>query len=113
LVGFARRYAAGNLNGVLYAAVALPAGTSADFWQDDAIPNRTLLGEVRVINGHRCEVHVQPTALQFSDGRIDDGSFHEPPQLYINDTGLTTTQARELAATLIEVADEVDGWVTR
>jgi hypothetical protein len=27
--------------------------------------------------------------------------------------GLTSVQARELAVTLIEAADELDGWVTR
>jgi hypothetical protein len=69
-----------------------------------------LLGEVRGINGVNTDhVSVQPTAIQFSDGRIDDGSVHEPPHVYLADNALTTTQARELAALLIEAADVVDG----
>jgi hypothetical protein len=58
-------------------------------------------------------VSVQPTAIQFSDGRVDDGSVHEPPHVYLADNALTAAQARELAATLIEAADEVDGWASR
>jgi hypothetical protein len=48
--------------------------------------------------------------VQFSDGRIDDGSVHEPPRVYLRDDALTSAQARELAALLIATADEVDGW---
>ena len=93
--------------------VAPPAGAMPDDWQafDPRMPHRVLLGEVRGIDGvdtdHVC---VQTSAIQFSDGRIDDGSVHEPPHVYLRDDALTTTQARELAATLIEAADEVDGW---
>jgi hypothetical protein len=57
-------------------------------------------------------VSVQATAIQFPDGRVDDGSQHEPPQVYLGDDALTTAQARALAAALIETADEVDGWVS-
>ena len=56
---------------------------------------------------------VQATAVQFADGRIDDGSVHEPPRVYLGDDGLTSAQARELAAALIETADEVDRWAAR
>jgi hypothetical protein len=73
-----------------------------------------LLGECRGIDGVDTDhVSVQPTAIQFADGRIDDGSVHEPPHVYVSDNALTTTQARELAATLIEAADEIDGWVAQ
>ncbi len=84
-------------------------------WQDDSpLPYRILLGEVRGIDGVDTDhVSVQPSAVQFSDGRIDDGSVHEPRYVYLRDDALTTTQARELAATLIEPADEVDGWAAR
>ncbi len=77
-----------------------PAGVKPDIWQDDApIPYRVLLGEVRVIDGVDIDrVSVQPTAVQFADGRIDDGSVHEPPRVYLGDDGLTSAQARELAA---------------
>ena len=50
--------------------------------------------------------------IQFSDGRIDDGTVHEPPQVYLRQ-GLTARQARELIATLSDVVDTIDGWVAR
>jgi hypothetical protein len=72
------------------------------------------LGECRGIDGlHVDVVNVQVTAIQFSDGHIDDGSVHEPPHVYLRDDALTAMQARELAATLIEAADEVDRWASR
>jgi hypothetical protein len=95
--------------------VPAPPGARPDAWQDDSpFPYRVLLGEVRGINGVNTDhVSVQPTAIQFSDGRVDDGSVHEPAHVYLGDNALTTTQARELAATLIEAADEVDGWAAK
>jgi hypothetical protein len=95
--------------------VPVPPGARPDTWQDDSpLPYRVLLGECRGINGVNTDhVSIQPTAIQFSDGRIDDGSEHEPPHVYLADNALTTTQARELAATLIEAADEADGWVAK
>jgi hypothetical protein len=33
---------------------------------------------------------------------------HEPPHVYLGDDALTSTQARELAAALIETANEVE-----
>ena len=56
------------------------------------------------------------TAIQFSDGRIDDGTIHEPPHVYVetnSDSGLTARQARELATVLLDCADEIDRWSTR
>ncbi|AGB24557.1 hypothetical protein Mycsm_04310 [Mycobacterium sp. JS623] len=55
-------------------------------------------------------VSVQATAVQYTDGRIDDGSVHEPPHVYLGDENLTSGQARALAAVLVETADEVDRW---
>ena len=70
-----------------------------------------LLGELRGIDGVDIDrVSVQPTAVQFADGRIDDGGVHEPPHVYLGDDALTSPQARELAPLLVEAADEVDGW---
>jgi hypothetical protein len=46
-------------------------------------------------------------------GRIDDGSVYEAPMVYLGDEGLSTAQARALAAALIQTADEVDGWAGR
>ena len=93
--------------------VPLPAGvTSADEWQNDAPPYRIILGELRNTDGVE-HTAVQATAVQYADGRIDDGSVHEPPYVYLGDDGLTSAPARELAAALIETANEVDGWVAR
>ncbi len=73
-----------------------------------------LFGELRGIDGfHIDRVSVQPTAVQFPDGRIDDGSVREPPHVYLGDDGLTSAQARQLAALLISAADEVDRWAQR
>jgi hypothetical protein len=70
-----------------------------------------LLGEVRGIDGVDTDlVCVQVTAIQHADGRIDDG-MHEPPHVYLRDDALTATQARELAALLVEAADVIDGWL--
>ena len=95
--------------------VPIPASARPDAWQDDAPqPYRVLLGEVRGIDGVDIDrVSVQPTAVQFSDGRVDDGSVHEPPHVYLGDDGLSCAQARALAAALIEAADEVDRWAMR
>ena len=70
-----------------------------------------LLGELRGIDGVDIDrVSIQPTAVQFADGRIDDGGVHEPPRIYLGDDALTSTQARELADLLVTAADEVDRW---
>ena len=95
--------------------VPVPAGFRADEWQGDIpFPYRVLLGEVRGIDGVDTDlVCVQPTAIQFSDGRVDVGSVHEPPSVYLRDDALSTAQARDLAAVLIEVADELDRWAAK
>ena len=46
--------------------------------------------------------------MQLADGRIDDGSVHDPPHVYLGDDALTSRQARALAAALVEAADELD-----
>jgi hypothetical protein len=91
--------------------VPIPAGVErVDDWQDDApLPYRIAFGELRNADGLRFTT-VQATAVQFSDGRIDDGSLHEPPHVYLGDGALTSAQARELAAALIKTADEADRW---
>jgi hypothetical protein len=73
-----------------------------------------LYGASHGIQG-RAEVNVSTTAVQLADGSIDDGSRLDPPFVYVeaNDLGLTSQQARELAAVLIGAADEVDGWAQR
>jgi hypothetical protein len=87
--------------------VPVPAGFWADVWQNGfPLSHRVLLGEVRAVDG--VDVCVQASAVQFSDGRIDDGSVYERPHVHLGDDTLTAMQARELAALLIEAADELD-----
>jgi hypothetical protein len=95
--------------------VPVPPGARPDTWQDDSPqPYRILLGDVRGIDGVDTDrLCVQPTAVQFADGRVDDGSVHEPPHVYLCDHAFTATQAREVAALLIAAADEVDGWAAK
>src|SRR6478752_6001202 len=87
----------------------VPPGFTADDWQDDALPNRVLFGEWRGIDGVDPDrVSVAPSAIQLADGRIDDGSLYERPHVHLRDDCLISTQARHLAAALIEAADELD-----
>jgi hypothetical protein len=92
-----------------------PPGFRADEWQKDTpVPYRVLFGELRAIDGLDVDrVSVQSTAIQLSDGRIDDGSLYEPPHVYLEDDALTAAQARALAATLIAAADQIDGWAAK
>jgi hypothetical protein len=98
-----------------YLNVPLPTGVAAvDDWRpNDPLPCRDVLGAGRGITDHK--VRVQTSAIQFADGRIDDGRI-KAPTLTIshagyNGRGLSSTQARELAARLLEAADELDGWI--
>lgn len=89
--------------------VPVPAGAAPDTWQDDVPqPYRILFGVLRNTGGAE-HTAVQATAVQYADGRIDDGSVHEAPHVDLGDDALSSSQARELAAALIETADEVDG----
>ncbi|MDA0251503.1 MAG: hypothetical protein O2892_17265 [Actinomycetota bacterium] len=88
--------------------VPVPAGTAADDWQPDNW--RVVFSPRRSIPG-REDINVALTAVQFADGRIDDGSEFEPPQVYVDHPdGLTAAQARSLAGLLIEAAETLDGW---
>jgi hypothetical protein len=85
------------------------------------MPYRTLVGANRKVSGRGSpgdgsladEVLVGTTAIQFADGHLDDGTEVEPPHVYVADHGLTSAQARRLAAEILEAADEIDGWVAR
>lgn len=93
-----------------------PAGaTTYDDWQgDDPQPYRVVIGTHRTITDH--PLKVSPSATQWADGSIDDGSI-EGPSVYVFDLGelrpLNSDQARELASALLEAAAEIDGWVAR
>jgi hypothetical protein len=98
-----------------YLNVPLPTGVAAvDDWRpNDPLPYRVVLGAGRGVTDHN--VVVQTAAIQFADGRIDEGRI-KAPTLTIscagyNGRGLSSTQAREVAARLLEAADELDGWI--
>ena len=96
--------------------VPVPAGARPDDWQHSSpLPHRVLLGETRHIEGRRESdtAGVQPTAVQFADGRIDDGSVFEPPQVYVDDYSFPAAEARELIAALIWAVDTIEGWTNR
>ena len=95
--------------------VPLPTGVAAvDDWQpNNPLPYRVVLGAGRGVTDHN--VVVQTAAIQFADGRIDHGGIVAPSvtisHTCYNGRGLSSTQARELAARLLEAADELDGWI--
>ena len=94
----------------------LPEGARcSDDWQPDTPQAyRIIHGETRGVVGYDGLV-VWTAATQFADGALDVD--RDPPTVSIDgliwEHGLTSGQARELAATLIEASDELDGWVTR
>jgi hypothetical protein len=95
------------------ADVAVPAGAvHADEWEDDdPQPYRIVTGARRGITDR--DLIVWTSALQRQDGSLDVD--RDPPTVNLGavswERGLTAGQARELAALLVEAADEIDGWV--
>jgi hypothetical protein len=97
--------------------VPLPAGAEwADAncgWEpDEPQAYRVIYGVPRGVVDH--DMAVQTSALQYADGSFN--CTDDPPRVSLDihyDHGLTSAQARALAATLVDAADEVDGWVTR
>lgn len=93
--------------------VPLPAGAQCtDSWElDIPFAYRIIHGENRGLEGQE-SLTVWTTATQLADGRID--ADREPPTVNIDgicwESGLSSVQARELAAVILECADEVDGW---
>ena len=89
--------------------IPVPAGTTADDWQPEDY--RIVYSPKRSIPG-RGDINVALTAVQFADGRIDDGGDFEPPQVYADHPdGLTAAQARALAGLLLDAAEQLDRWV--
>jgi hypothetical protein len=106
----AQLYAAHNLDASVSGGVPLPAGGVFGYiWEGDD-PIRVVWGPHRGIID--AEVTVWTTAIQQADGRIAP-EYPEPPQVHIEtywEDGLTSAQAREMAAVLLEAADELDAW---
>ncbi|MCV7101549.1 hypothetical protein [Mycobacterium palustre] len=121
----ARAYARDNLVAAMVGEVSAPAGASPDrLWEEhDPQPYRLLFGAHRMVTappprGSRDSgsAVITTDAVQFADGSIDDGRDLVAPSITVlndcTDTGirLSSDQARELAALLLEAADEIDGW---
>lgn len=94
--------------------VPLPLGAEADtIWEDDEPhPYRVIYGIPRGVAGH--QLNLQTSAVQYADGSINKSD--DPPRVSLDihcDEGLSSDQARNLAASLLEAANEIDGWVGR
>jgi hypothetical protein len=94
--------------------VPVPTGFSADDWADTQTPRpwRTIWGRQHVIDGDAVEVRL--SGMQYADGTIetDDGGG---PAIHINvcrDWGISTKDAREVAAAILAAADEADRLVS-
>ncbi len=100
--------------------VAPPPGAEPDVWEGTTpMPHRVVYTEPRCVlnrtGDHLRSPVVVAQAIQWADGFLDDGLI-EPPSVSIEssgDHGLTSAQARELAAAILEAADEIDGWAGR
>jgi hypothetical protein len=85
--------------------VPTPAGTTfADDWQDD--DRRIIFGANRGVTDY--DITIWTSATQGADGTLREPSVHVDIKA---SRGLNSDQARELAATLLECAAELDGWV--
>ncbi len=96
--------------------VTLPAGVARiNAWEPegDQAHYRFIVGATRTVTDH--PIHVSVHAFQWSDGTLDDGDILSPPGIAIHNADacvpLTSDQARELAAALLEAAAEFDSWV--
>ena len=95
--------------------VPLPAGAEADddswaFWDNEF---RIFHGADRIVLGAAGEKisEVRTGGIQLPDGSIDTRECPPSIDVYVlTDDGLTSDQARELAAALLEAAAELDRW---
>lgn len=100
--------------------VPLPAGAqyATDWEAGKPQAFRVLYGPARTV-GDDDNACVSTDAVQFADGSIDRDGWVWSPGMVIahedTDTGirLNSTEARALAAVLLEAADQLDGWVQK
>jgi hypothetical protein len=95
--------------------VPLPAGAECtEGWQhDEPQAFRVIHGATRGVGGHK--LVVWSSAIQFADGTLDEGRIGAP-YVWVDihwEDGLTSRQARDLAAELVAAAAQMDLWVTR
>jgi hypothetical protein len=93
-----------------YTNVPPPPGAAfVDDWQPEQY--RIVYGSRREIGG---EVEVSASVAQLADGTINRSSEeYDPPLVHVNTTGafgLTVEQAGELAGTIVDAVNELDGW---
>lgn len=97
-----------------------PPGAEADIWEDTT-PDRRVVFTVptcvlnRTGDPFRSPI-VVAQAVQWADGSLDVTGVVEPPSVSLEspaEPGLSSSEARELAAALIAAADVIDGWVAR
>jgi hypothetical protein len=95
--------------------VAPPPGAwFVDDWGSAGDDCRVILGVARAAVDS--DIKVNTCCIQHADGHIDDGSTNEYPHVYLSlgkRGNLNSDQARELAALLLEMAAEIDGWASR
>lgn len=95
--------------------VPLPPGAVyTEAWEcchDDGRHSRIINGATRGVEGNS-DIQVWTAAVQYDDGTLDDSAL-EQPSVWIEaaQEALSSRQARELAAALLEAAAELDGWV--
>jgi hypothetical protein len=94
--------------------VAFPEGATADQWEPGRIMSehetrawRLIHGAERLVTDH--QAHVWLRAIQYVDGSIDEVEI----MVEVGDASINSDQARELAASLLEAAAEVDRWAGR
>ncbi len=90
--------------------VPLPAGAIDTGWEAGTNEYRVIRTTERHA-GRNCVVF--GSAVQFADGFIDDGKRDpkDPPTVrVVAADGMTVAQAREVAALILAIADELDGW---
>ncbi|BBZ03607.1 hypothetical protein MCHIJ_30440 [Mycolicibacterium chitae] len=88
-----------------------PGSEHIDDWGSGGDDRRIVLGAThRIIDS---DVTVSFSCIQWRDGHIESGSDPEPPMLYLDGApeNLNADQARHLAAVLLALAAQVDGWV--
>jgi hypothetical protein len=106
VLSVARSYVADNLNDVLFAEIALPAGAvTALPWDSDG--SRCFDGPSWCIerNGIDPDIEVQIVGVQYADGRVERriavGEVH-------HDQPLTPFEGQQLCAVIAAAADEIN-----
>jgi len=83
----------------------------SEWERDEPTPRRYISAANHGVEGH--DLLVWCDATQFADGTLNVDT--DPPTVRVDklcwEHGLSSAQARELAAVLIEGADEIDRWV--